>query len=116
LEEQIIFHSHFKSFHEKFSAEKIIALLQLQHAAQKQIKHFSSAMQQRVKLGLALFTNTSLCILDEPLTNLDDAGKKWYDEMLQNFSAHRIIIIGSNRPDEYEAANHTVMISEFKKI
>ncbi len=114
LEEQIIFHSRFKSFYENFSAGKIIELLQLQHATQKQIKHFSSGMKQRVKLGLALFSNTSLCILDEPLTNLDAAGKNWYDEMLQNFSAHRIIIIGSNRTDEYEVANHTLMISEFK--
>src|SRR5690606_16661646 len=56
LEEQIIFHSHFKSFHEKFSAEKIIALLQLQHAAHKQIKHFSSCMKQSIKHGLSLFT------------------------------------------------------------
>ena len=38
-------------------------------------------MKQRIKLILAIKTNTSIILLDEPGTNLDDAGKSWFEEL-----------------------------------
>jgi ABC-type multidrug transport system ATPase subunit len=44
-----------------------------------------------------------MLLLDEPLTNLDEAGEKWYSKMLEDFSGGRTIIVCSNmNKQEYE--------------
>lgn len=65
------------------------------------IQNFSSGMKQRVKLCLAAFSDTPLLILDEPLSNLDAAGILLYDQILQEYTRDRLLVIASNREDEY---------------
>lgn len=62
---------------------------------------FSSGMKQRLKLALAFMSDTPLLILDEPLTNLDVQGEVFYREMLEKYGRDRLIIVASNREDEY---------------
>jgi ABC-type multidrug transport system ATPase subunit len=52
--------------------------LQLQNISGKPIKLYSSGMKQRVRLALAFFTQASVLLLDEPCSNLDAQGMKWY--------------------------------------
>ena len=53
-------------------------------------------MKQRLKLTLAIMSDTPLLLLDEPLTNLDEAGEKFYSQMLRDFSAGRTVVVCSN--------------------
>lgn len=76
----------------------------------KPVAVFSSGMKQRLKLALAFFTDSSLLILDEPLTNLDENGKTFYKQLLSAFSTDRLIIVASNRQDEYDFCNEQVLI------
>jgi len=77
---------------------------------QKQIRHFSNGMRQRLKLALALFTNASMVLLDEPLTNLDKAGSDLYRSWVSDYIGNRLLVVASNRPDEYEMCTRFVRL------
>jgi ABC-type multidrug transport system ATPase subunit len=76
----------------------------------KPLATFSSGMKQRVKLCLAAFAKTPLLILDEPLSNLDEAGAEVYQQLLSEYSANRLVVIASNRPEEYTACTQKLRI------
>ena len=72
----------------------------LEKSARKKIKQFSSGMKQRLRLSLAIFSESDLVILDEPTANLDPKGIDWYQETLQNNLGERSLVIGSNFSDD----------------
>jgi len=114
LKEMIDFHTRFKPLAEQLNTEKTIEILALSRATHKQIRHYSSGMKQRVKLGLAILSNVPLLILDEPLTNLDDNGKNWYYQLIETYAAKKTILVGSNRPDEYAFTEKQISINDYK--
>lgn len=75
------------------------------------IGNFSSGMKQRVKLCLAFFTKVPMLVLDEPLTNLDAKGIELYNYLVQNFAQNRLLIVASNREDEYHFCDKSLNIS-----
>lgn len=77
------------------------------------VKYFSSGMKQRVKLGLTLLVDAPIILLDEPLTNLDDRGREWYDDMIQSWAVDRTVIVASNRKDEYVFCKTELDILDF---
>ena len=76
----------------------------------KSLGTFSSGMKQRVKLVTGFFTRSSVLFLDEPLSNLDDKGILLYQELVSKFTANRLIIVASNRTDEYEFCTNGIKI------
>jgi ABC-type multidrug transport system ATPase subunit len=71
-------------------------------------------MKQRLKLLLAFCSNTPLLLLDEPCSNLDENGIKWYRSMLEENLGTRTIIIASNQSIEYEGCQTIINVSQFK--
>lgn len=64
----------------------------------------SSGMQQRVKLAMALASDSGLIVLDEPCANLDEPGKAWYRECAQAVKGTTTLVICSNdRQEDYIA-------------
>lgn len=76
----------------------------------KPVYAYSSGMKQRVKLVLAALCDTPLLLLDEPLTNLDAAGFHTYEKIIQEYTQHRLVIVASNREDEYGFCKNTLRI------
>src|SRR5690606_6393629 len=74
LIEQIRFHFALRKYQPHFDEEAILELLGLRQAKDRQIRHFSSGMKQRVKLALACCSDVPLVLLDEPTSNLDRQG------------------------------------------
>lgn len=109
FEELISFQEKFKPFNNGLQPSDIIKLSGLNKIAKKPIRHFSSGMKQRVKLCLAIFSEASLLLLDEPTTNLDPNGKKWYQEILNKYSQEKTVIVASNFLEE-EFPEHPVFI------
>jgi ABC-type multidrug transport system ATPase subunit len=101
LEEMIKFHFKFKKILKGYSHDELIEILELGHARTKQISNFSSGMRQRLKLGLAFYSDTTSLFLDEPTTNLDKKSIEWYQTNLKDTGATRLVLIASNASHEY---------------
>ena len=101
LRELLEFHSKFKKI-EPLDINAFTEKLQLQQAFNREIRHFSSGMKQRVKLGLAMFSDSPLLLLDEPTVNLDTQGIDWYKDHIQTCLKNRMVIICSNQRYEYD--------------
>ena len=78
LIEFLNFHPGFKPFLSSITSEKIISILGLENAVNKQIRYYSSGMKQRVKLAQSIFSDLPVVLLDEPCTNLDADGIELY--------------------------------------
>lgn len=78
------------------SPAEILEFAFLEKSALKPIKLFSSGMKQRLRLSLALFSQSQVVILDEPSANLDPDGVAWFQESLKAKLASRTLLIGSN--------------------
>jgi ABC-type multidrug transport system ATPase subunit len=100
LVEFLTFHEKFKPFVAGYSITRIIEFIGLQQAANRQLRVFSSGMKQRVKLAQAFFSRSPVLLLDEPTANLDAEGITLYFSLVEQFSADRIVIIGSNDAQE----------------
>lgn len=111
--------NEFLSFHHQFkslacSKEEILATISLDKAANKQIRYYSSGMKQRLKLAQAFFCTTPVILLDEPTTNLDSDGIALYRQLINNYTANKLVIISSNDLQEYDFCEEVVEIGKYK--
>ncbi len=114
LREHIDFHMKFKSFKNGMSAGAFEEFIQLPTASDKFVRHFSSGMKQRLKLGLAFMSDVPVVFLDEPTSNLDTQGIAWYLDNVSALSENQIVILGSNVSQEYEFCENIISVSAFK--
>lgn len=115
LREMLRFHFSFKRILPGQDMKGVTAALGLDYAMDRQIRQFSSGMKQRVKLVLAIFSDASLLLLDEPTMNLDEAGIGWYHDLVQRFSGNRTIVICSNmHQTESDFAGKILRIEEYR--
>lgn len=98
--EFLVFFQKFRSFKDGAKPAEILERIELKTSAHKEIRNFSSGMKQRLRLGLALFTDSALVLLDEPTANLDPAGVKFYQQLMKDQLGQRTLIVGSNFSEE----------------
>ncbi|MEO6329191.1 MAG: ATP-binding cassette domain-containing protein [Ginsengibacter sp.] len=115
LTEFLHFHSKLKPWLPAFTAEKIIALTELEKSANKQIRYFSSGMKQRVKLAQAIFSEVPVVLLDEPTTNFDEDGILLYKNLVNDYCKERLLIVSSNDKQEYNFCDEVIDMREIKK-
>jgi ABC-type multidrug transport system ATPase subunit len=114
LAEHLRFHFSLKNSRSEMTVPTILEKMKLTHAQHKHIANFSSGMKQRVKLGLAFFTQANLIFLDEPTTNLDNEASAWYHEQLGNLPVESTVIIASNDSSEYPTTAQIINVMDFK--
>ena len=114
LWEALQFHIRFKPLRDNMSASDVLSLLGFKNARDKAIRDFSSGMKQRLKLALALCSDTPLLLLDEPTTNLDKEGVAWYRQLIDTYSSGRLLIVASNVEVDFDFCRHTVDILAYK--
>ena len=114
LIEFLNFHAGFKPFLSSITSEKIISILTLDNAVNKQIRNYSSGMRQRVKLAQAIFSDVPVILLDEPCTNLDTTGVELYKRLIQDYCQKRMVIVSSNDHHEYDFCNNRINITDWK--
>ena len=114
LDEQLRFHFRLKSVYGNLSHDQLPDALDLHHARNKFIGNFSSGMRQRLKLGLAFYTQSDILFLDEPGTNLDKQAFGWYLDLLAKLTPGRLVIIASNQPAEYPPYASKIDLMAFK--
>lgn len=96
VEEMLCFHFKFKKIIKNYSLAHVIKNAFLDKYLNTSIKNCSSGTKQRLKLALALYSDTPLLLLDEPLSNLDTKGIEWYSLSIEDLKLKRIIIVCSN--------------------
>jgi ABC-type multidrug transport system ATPase subunit len=116
LKEFFKFHNEFKPLLPGLSIEKIISMLGLEKAANKQIRYYSSGMKQRVKLAQCIFSDVPVVLLDEPCTNLDNAGFELYQQLIKEYCTNRLVIVSSNDETEYRFCEYKINITDYKNI
>jgi len=99
LGEAIASHRRFKSLRGNLSVEEVARIAMLEKHLEKPVRDFSSGMKQRLKLALAVLSDTSLLLLDEPMSNLDTKGSAWYAELMAAHSTARTLVVASNRQE-----------------
>jgi ABC-type multidrug transport system ATPase subunit len=114
LEEHLRFHFKMRKPRAGYSIDSILDKLYMTDSRDKQIANFSSGMKQRVKLGLAFFTDSQIIFLDEPGTNLDEQAFTWYQETLNTITSNTLVFIASNQKNEYPANAEVIAVSRFK--
>lgn len=115
LQEAVDFHWNFKKM--KCSKKELLDRLEYPKSAfQKNIKFFSSGMQQRLKLILAICSDTSLLLLDEPTITLDRNAVDWYVKLLKDYaySPDRLTIIASNVEEDFQGCSERLDILQYK--
>jgi len=115
LAEFFSFHNKMKGWIPTVDTKEIIFLSSLENAAHKQIRYFSSGMKQRVKLAQAIFSNSPIVLLDEPLTNLDEEGVSLYHNLIEKHCKNRLLIISSNDKKEYSFCDEIIDVRDYKK-
>ena len=115
LVEAIDFHRKFKPFLNDLQPKDLEEMLRFSKSSHKEVKYFSSGMKQRLKLVLALCSDTDILLLDEPTTNLDKQGIGWYLDLIDQFRQDRLLIIASNIEADYSFCEKQLNIQDYKK-
>ncbi|QCK14406.1 ABC transporter ATP-binding protein [Mangrovivirga cuniculi] len=114
LLEALEFHFSFKPVVRNLDLMRLPEKMLLDGAQNKAIKHFSSGMKQRLKLGLAFYSDVPVMFLDEPCSNLDETGINWYKEEILKIHNERLIIVSSNQKFEYEFVDFVLNVMDYK--
>lgn len=117
LMEMVCFHRRLKPLVRNMATPEFIRTCELTENADKTLRHFSSGMKQRVKLALAILSDTPALLLDEPTTNLDKAGIEWYRELIERNSYNRLVVISSNSvKQEFDFCTAEIKMEDYKKV
>ena len=115
LEQVIGFHARFKPLLSGITIAELARMVYLEHALQKPVQHFSSGMKQRLKLALAILSDTPLLLLDEPTSNLDAEAIAWYQDLVHKYVGDRTLVVASNRqPHEHSICSQNIEIAQYK--
>lgn len=114
LAESVNFHVKFKPFQNGLSTSEFLQIIELEKHKDKPVKNFSSGMRQKLKLGLAFYSQTEVLLLDEPTSNLDQKGFDWYISQVEKAIKNKIVIVSSNEPKEYIFCQKHLNILDFK--
>ncbi len=115
LREALETHARFKPFRTGIDPQAVAETAYLEAHWDKPVSHFSSGMRQRLKLAMAILSDTPLLLLDEPATNLDAEGIAWFRELLLKHLEGRTLLVASNRQaEETFACTASVEISRWK--
>jgi ABC-2 type transport system ATP-binding protein len=91
--------------------DELLALVGLDHAADRRAGGFSLGMGQRLSLAAALLGDPEVLILDEPVNGLDPGGIRWLRSLLRSLAAEgRTILLSSHLLAEVEQAVDEVII------
>ena len=108
---------HFKPLIDQADADFFLKETYLSQSGDKYIHQFSSGMKQRLKLGLALLSDTPIVLLDEPCSNLDTKGIDFYQHLIEKHRNNRLILVATNEKDkELPLPTASLNLSDFKEI
>ncbi|AEN73393.1 heme exporter protein CcmA [Rhodothermus marinus SG0.5JP17-172] len=102
-------------YDERRLVESWLERVQLRAFADEPVAIFSSGMRQRLRLAAALLADPPLWLLDEPRSNLDEAGRRLVEALLEEACAKgRLVVVATNDADEAAACMQQVDLRRFR--
>lgn len=115
LAELVGFYLEHQLFQQQIDAKSAIRIMELEKAEGKPLRYFSSGMKQRVKLALAILSDTPVLLLDEPVSNLDHKGMDWYRQLISDYAGGRVVVVCSNHQTvEYDFCIDQLVVEDYK--
>ncbi|PDY44685.1 ATP-binding cassette domain-containing protein [Bacillus pseudomycoides] len=111
--------SNYMDIHDSKAIERVLDIVNLQHARDKKVKNYSLGMKQRLGIARSLLHNPDLLLLDEPTNGLDPAGIREIRKLLIHLAAEhqKTILISSHILSEVQQlANRIGIIHEGKLL
>lgn len=114
--ESIELHTKFKELKPDVSTKTLLQEIDLEKHKNKLLSQLSSGMKQRLKLALAIYSNTPVLLVDEPCANLDKRWSDWFNTALSANAHDRIVIICTNSQENEMRCinNHILNVSDFQ--
>ncbi len=112
IEEHAKIYSSLGDFHfdEKYF-NKLLKDSAISSSRKKLLRHYSSGMKQRAKLILSVLSMPKILFMDEPSTNLDEAGKLFAIKLAQDQSQRGgIVVMASNDEGEIQLCDEIINI------
>jgi len=81
-------------------ADRWFARLGLTGRGDDRLASYSSGMKQRMKLAFAMMGEPPLLLLDEPGSNLDDAGRTLLAGLVEEAARTSLVVVATNDPAE----------------
>ena len=116
LLELLRMHIPCKAFMDGLTIDRFIELVQLDKMKHKQLQFYSSGMLQRVKLGLAIYAQAPILLLDEPTISLDQKNCDWYLAAIKEVKQDKLLIISSNDKNEYDFCDQVIDVTQYKVV
>ncbi len=91
--------------------KNLIESVGLKGREHEELKNYSSGMLQRVKYLTAIYHEPEILVLDEPTSNLDEAGKNFVRQTIAAQSEKGMVIIATNEPEEVALGKQRVEIA-----
>lgn len=92
--------------------DSLLTQVGLQGRGEDFVSAYSSGMLQRLKYAVALAKNPEILMLDEPSSNLDEAGKKAVSDIIESRRKNTILIIATNEKEEYALAQRQCQLGQ----
>jgi heme exporter protein A len=92
-------------------AREILEFVGLKGRGRDFVCTFSSGMKQRMKYAQALLHDPRILVLDEPTSNLDEAGIALVDTVIKRQREKGIVIMATNEPREVAYADQTLSLA-----
>ncbi|HZK23902.1 MAG TPA: ABC transporter ATP-binding protein [Oscillospiraceae bacterium] len=92
-------------------ARELLAFVGLKGRGHDFLKTYSSGMKQRIKYAYALLHQPHILVLDEPTSNLDEAGVALVDTIIRQQKERGIVIMATNEPGEVAYGDQTFTLA-----
>lgn len=100
--------------YDKKFAKELLEKVNLYDRRNDIVKAYSSGMKQRLKYAFALIHKPSLIILDEPTSNLDEAGKQVVYNFIENYGKEKLVIVASNEQQDLSYCSEIIDLEKYK--
>ena len=117
--ENLLLSSRFYPNLEKTRLDEVLSWVGMEKYKNEKIKTFSTGMRQRFYLAVALLSNPSFVILDEPTNGLDIEGKLTFQELISRLAKEQGVtfLISTHLIEEVERlCDKIVILSNGKSI
>lgn len=91
-------------------ADALLEAVGLSDASEQMVGEYSSGMRARIKLALAVQTEPSVLLLDEPSAALDRSGDELVGRLVGEQLARGAVVYATNDPKDMRHATHEIVL------